>query len=761
MRLGTRQTGIISYAGLDESALWAEAKRAFAQCDEDAPARFRTFLPIFPIELVQNMRYVGEPESNCAKVSALGFCTDPAEYHRQLYQELPDLYVGDNYRRNFDVEDRFRGGGVMTVDKAWITHFPQYQPFLGERLVVYMIGGGCQAVAVPESVFPRGGGVLAAFERDTRIAARCVHYAAYVKARLAAGEAYDAPRFEAEYLSQNELSTVCIRQRDLGRVMQDLCIINGLAPDDAQEADGLYTLNAKRAEEVRQYVPWRYACDTFEAEPVSRATARLMQLGFAGDGFVSDLWLPYQEACAYIDRRRMTLDVRALCEGFQLAPAYDPRTRGGRYPTVVRVAVVRDRDLRPMVADVLNNPAYGSGMGPLGMLNKLVFLPESHELLRQNRLMLEAVELRCENASVDEETYRRMRLMARWQEWKGRLIDALYRRESALSQMQPDTPAYQRACELLTRRVEDAERGVERAALTLPTGQLSGYDADIDYLRRMQRQREGVPEDDPEPVPFAPDPLRELCIESGYAMRRSVRGFALAELETELPEDELEADEGSDEDTSEFEDDVSPFEDTDEGDDDEGIDKNGAGDDDDADDGEAPLTDSPDDNEADNDDVDEGDVDEDDADEADAGVDDTDVDEAPLSDGTDENATDESNDETPVSDDVDADAIADADALADAEANADEAAESSHPFTTQKHAPTSRFEQVDMFGAAPAAAPTAAPRPAESDGEDAPAAPAAPYVPRSLKALADGAGAGARAARMAQLIGKEPKEPSS
>ena len=50
----------------------------------------------------------------------------------------------------------------------------------------------------------------------------------------------------------------------------------------------------------------------------------------------------------------MTLDVRALCEGFQIAPAYDPATRGGRYPTVVRVAAVRDRELRPLVADALD-----------------------------------------------------------------------------------------------------------------------------------------------------------------------------------------------------------------------------------------------------------------------------------------------------------------------------------------------------------------------------------------------------------------------
>lgn len=38
---------------------------------------------------------------------------------------------------------------------------------------------------------------------------------------------------------------------------------------------------------------------------------------------------------------------------------------------------------------------------------------------------------------------------------------------------------------------------------------------------------------------FAPDALRELCIESGYAMRGSVRTFDLADLQIETPEEEL------------------------------------------------------------------------------------------------------------------------------------------------------------------------------------------------------------------------------
>lgn len=518
MRLTTRQRGIISYAGLDEEALWNGAKRAFMQADTPPPRRFRAFLPLFPVELVENMPYLG-PGSR--RANEAGFSMDPDEYHRQLSADEPSLYAGDNRLRLFDGEGRFRGG-IVTVDEAWARRFPQYQPFLGEKLMIHMIGGGHQAVAVPESIFPRGGGVLAAAERDLHIAQRARHYADFLARRLSQGESYDAPRFEDEYLRQNGLDAVCVRQKDLGRVMQDLSIVRSLQ-DAAQQDNDQYTENAKRVEGIHQYVPLCTACDAFESIPVTRATARLMQLYYQGDGFISDFWLPYQDAAAYIDRGRMTLDMQALCRGFQIPPAYDPQTGGGRYPDQVRVVTVQDRTLRPMAADALNNPAYGSGMGPMGLLNKLTYLPDSREHLRQGRLREETLQLLVENTHVSPEVFMQMRALALWQEDKGRLTDAMYRRESALSQMQPGAPDTLRAARLLDDQVSRLQRRVKQAGQKL--SQLSGYDADIEYLSRMRRSREGVPQE--ENFFFSPDPLREKCIEGGYAMRSAAPVFPM------------------------------------------------------------------------------------------------------------------------------------------------------------------------------------------------------------------------------------------
>lgn len=508
MRLTTRQTGVISYAGLDEAALWEGARRAFAQADPPVPERFRSFLPVFPLELIVNMPYLGRA----------GFSRDMDDYHRQLSAEGPELYAGLNRQRCFR-DDVFTGGPV-TVDEAWVKMFPQYQPFAGEKLCLHLIGGGHQGVAVPQSLYPLGGGVLANAERELGVTARCRHFTAYLEQRLKMGDPYDALRFEEEYLALYQLTTLAIAQKTLARAMQDLSIVRELTQPEQAQLE-LFTEAGKQAEPITQYVPYRYACDFFEEEPVTRQTARLAQLYFEGDTFQSDLWLPWQDAAQYLDKKSRTLDVRALCEGFQLAPATDADTRGGCYPNRLRLVTVVDRTLRPMVAQALNNPAYGTGMNPAGLLNKLVFLKNSADLLAKGRLTAESHTITCVNLRVAEEELLRMRALAEWQEHKGRLIDAMYRRESALNQMQPGSIAYGRAKDVLDAKVARLEALVRNAPVTC--AQRSGYDADIAYLQKLSGSRAGD-------AVMDTDPYREKCIESGFAMRAHARTASLSEL---------------------------------------------------------------------------------------------------------------------------------------------------------------------------------------------------------------------------------------
>ena len=499
---------IISYAGLDAGALWSQATRLFVH-NEDMPARFRMFIPLFPLEMIVDMPFEDGR-----------FVRDSVSYHRVLSERLPMLYTGENRRRCFDADEVFRGGEV-TVDQAWAKAFPQYQPFIGERLYVHMIGGGHQAAVVPESILPRAAALLAQAECEMGIAERAQHFSAWLAQRLQAGEPYDSDVLEETYLTGEKLAPVCVRQRELGRAMQEISIMRELHDDQSAQVD-LYTEISKRCEGIRQYVPFRCACDCFEPEPITRATARLLQLHFESDRVAGDLWMPYQDASEYIDKRRMTLDVRALCEGFQIAPVCDAETRGGVYPDRVRVVVVRDRSLTLMAADTLNNPAYGSGMNPQGRINRLVYIPQSAELLSRGRLGEESHNLTCQNTRVDEKDYLHMRELAEWQEHKGRLIDAMYRRESALNQTFYGARAYDRARDVLDSRVERLSRMVAQEPET--HGQRSGYDADIEYLCRTAQARESGDSH------FMPEPQREMCIESGYAMRNLRHTYAMSDL---------------------------------------------------------------------------------------------------------------------------------------------------------------------------------------------------------------------------------------
>lgn len=518
MQETARQNGILSYAGHSKSTLFALAKQAFAQADFDVPERFSRFLPLFPIELVQNMDYIGAKPQGNKPVAPSGFSIDAREYHRKLFAQMPHLYESDNYRRNFDYEGKYLGRGIFTVDKAWATNFPQYQPFMGEKLMIYLLGGGHQAVAVPESLYPRGMGILAGVERRMEITLYAEQFVQYAQSRVAAGHAYNAEAFGREYLEITGLEAVTISQNELGRVLQDVSIAKSLQSESP--STGLFTESAKRVEHLRQYVPFHYACDTFEPSTVTRHTARLCQPSFQGMEFISDLWMPYQDVNSYIDKEHMTLDMARLCEGYQIAPAYDPETGGGVYPDRLRVVIVRDREISMMTGDVLNNPAYGGGMSPQGMIGRQVFIPDSRELLRQRKLMPEEIEIAIRGTALSAEEYRRALALATLQESKGKLVDAMYRREAALSQMVEGGSPYLKAKQMLDEKVKVLQDGIARQSAVWRHGQVSGYDADIDYLRRKQLDREGTPEDEQHsPIAFFMDAKREQSIESGYAMR--------------------------------------------------------------------------------------------------------------------------------------------------------------------------------------------------------------------------------------------------
>ncbi len=491
MKIGNH--GIVSYAGLNKDALLSGTGVPFSHMQ--VPGRYRDLMLLFPAEMIQNMEYIGKATEENRFVAPSGFSMESAEYHYKMFLENPSLYAGDNHSRNFDYEGNYQGTGVFTVDSAWADMFPQYRPFLGEKLVIHLIGKGCQAVAVPESIKTRSG-FLDRMEEQLEITARAQSFVRYAAAYVRSGETYDADECAAEYLKSTDRAAVSVSQRELEHELQRRAMAGGRREKDGNEA--FYLRKARLAGQIRQYMPMRYACDLFAEQAVTPAYARLAQPYFEGREFVSDLWIPYPEILPYVSGT--ALDMRALCESFQIAPAYDPKTGGGRYPDSIRVAVVRDRDMTILTADALNNPAYGSGMNADGKIGRHVYILNSPEMIRTRRVDIEKITFHCDNLSLSREEYLAQRKKAKAQEIKGRLIDALYRLHMAQSGKDADGAAL--AC--YKERVERL-----RAAAQADQGAVSGYDADIRYLERRL--------DDPA---FS-DAVRETSVECGYAMRNA------------------------------------------------------------------------------------------------------------------------------------------------------------------------------------------------------------------------------------------------
>ncbi len=519
-------SGTVAYAGLDAGELIARAWATFAQ-PQNAPGRFRAFLPLFPAELIVNMNYPAAGKPRDTRVAPNGFSIDPTEYHRVLSERLPTLYAGDNRLRNFTYEGRYLGHGVFTVDGAWAEMFPQYALFLGDQLCVYLVGGGGQAVAVPESVYPRGGAMLTALETALLVTRRGEAYARYVRARVAGGEPYDAAVFGADYLRSANLAPLSFAQAELERVLQEMAVARS-QPGDT-ETVGSFTVNARLAARVNQYQPMRYACDTFRGMSADERPSRLVQPGFQEEDFIGDLWIPYREFVEYVEFRAKTLDVRKLCEGFQIAPRYDPVTGGGRYPDTLYVAEVCDRAIAFLAAATRNNPAYGSGTGAQGAAGTVVYVEDSREMIRQRKLTLEKAALSLANRLVPPREYSRMLALAILQEHKGRLIDALYRRETAYRNDTRETPAWQKTEKLLSVQAERLTELVRRESALCGEVSASGYDEDLETLRLMALERETGGDGATAPGARLRDEEREASIEAGYIMRTGIARMPYAQ----------------------------------------------------------------------------------------------------------------------------------------------------------------------------------------------------------------------------------------
>lgn len=85
---------------------------------------------------------LGTAKSNS---NSLGWLRDHQYYNEQLYERYPEAFSSGN-------RERIRNNETMIVDKEFISVFPEYAGFEDQPLVHHHIGGGPQAIGIPQSL---------------------------------------------------------------------------------------------------------------------------------------------------------------------------------------------------------------------------------------------------------------------------------------------------------------------------------------------------------------------------------------------------------------------------------------------------------------------------------------------------------------------------------------------------------------------------------------------------------------------------------
>ena len=479
--------GLIAYAGHEIKTLWHKASAMFARSSAILPERFSQFVPIFPQELVVNMRYTrGEPEKRKGEND---FYMDAVSYHGQIYNRMPFLYSGDNALRDAPAGTVHSDSLKICIDEQWASTFPQFKPFMGDALYLYQIGGGAEVIALPQSIYPKASSLLRQVETILGITQSAQAYVDYVRENCKNPSNYDANSMKLQFLTEKYLSPVQISQVDINHAMQEISVVKQWLSQNGSIQ--YFSEQARQMMYIKQYKPFYRACDFFVHYKISKTSGHLVQLSMSEDVQLDNFFIPYRSACAYIDFDKMTIDIAELCKAFQLPPMRNESTGKIHYPMYARVFGINNQQLSYWLAETRNNPGYGDGKNGKGQYQQLIYIPESAKLYEKNEIYLENTELHCVNTSISDETLQSMQLEANLQECKGQLIDALYRRAALYAQLTENEAGYDYALSILQDDVIRCVEVTKQANNQISNNRNfeSGYDRDIAYLHHAWEHR--------------------------------------------------------------------------------------------------------------------------------------------------------------------------------------------------------------------------------------------------------------------------------
>ena len=150
---GTDQDKIRAYRDLDIEKL----REMFNEIDPEKlreifkETDLKKFLELFLAdpEFIVDMPYVGQGMKNA---NSQGWMRDPKFFFTELSNAHPELFSVDNMQR-------IANGRAPIVDEQFLEYFPQYKDYIWQELIHHHIGGGGQAMPIPDGLHPGSGGI--------------------------------------------------------------------------------------------------------------------------------------------------------------------------------------------------------------------------------------------------------------------------------------------------------------------------------------------------------------------------------------------------------------------------------------------------------------------------------------------------------------------------------------------------------------------------------------------------------------------------
>ncbi|NLI22010.1 MAG: hypothetical protein GX418_10745 [Clostridiales bacterium] len=451
---------VAAYAGMDSGqlfSLWSDLVWRTPVKNPEA-TRLIHYLPVHPGELTVGMPFVGQEFADGHSVNTQGWLRDPNYFLTELYKRDPTLFQGRNLEENLNAHGQFDGHGGVYVDEVIAERFPQYRPFLNEKMAHHHIGEDGQAALVPESVHSNGYGVIHNGEKALGVTENAEQFSAYRQSLRESGEdaGLSEPAIRSRYYRDKGLAPVSVSNEEIQRrAPVERVLKQPLSDEEAAHLDALRV--ASKMNEARPSTDHAPADDTGDAEflrqvglsqnrmfdstetpahgrartdaaaptPAPRAYladtdltvarlpygTQLVQLGHTDGKEPGDYFVTMGEYQRMTGSGR-SVNAGALSDQLQIAPYGEGLWSGANFYTVTA-----PEGLRVAIGQCRNNPGYGEGGG------QQVILPDARQALAEGGLS-EGAEFRGRTNTSDPRSFSNTRVPAAEVEDGRRVQDA-------------------------------------------------------------------------------------------------------------------------------------------------------------------------------------------------------------------------------------------------------------------------------------------------------------------------------------------------